>query len=281
MKNLARTQIRNLLSASQCMTCASVFDPMSARMAQDIGFKVGILGGSVTSLMKLGVPDINLLTLTELSEQAKRVCSSSQLPVIVDGDSGYGNALNVMRTVRELEYAGAAMITIEDTVLPRPHRQVPLSLSPIDEACSKLKAALNARTDNSTAIFARSHAAGSQSVEQLFERVKAYADCGVDGICLFGLTDQTVLAELASVSDLPIMLINYGYQTLGDAAQLAQNSVRIRFFGHETYEQSVKAIYQSLTQLHSGLVNDEVNAKALVSQYSQSDKYKQLSQQYL
>lgn len=283
MSSAARLRLRELLDSQQCVTCASVFDPLSSRMADDIGFQVGILGGSVASLMSLGVPDIYLLTLSELAEQARRVCQASDLPVIVDGDNGYGNALNVMRTVAELEHAGAAVITIEDTVIPRPYKQPELNLSSVEEGCSKLQAALNARKDANLAIFARTHA--HQPHRNLLERVDAYSRSGVDGICIFGQISRALLVQLNRVTDLPLMLIDYEESALS-AEELMQLGVRIHFNGHRAYEDSVKATYQSLLQLHNGSeyrgrTDSDQNAKQLIGRFARQQKFTAMSNDYL
>lgn len=270
--------MKALLEEKNCSTCASVFDPLSARMADDIGFDIGILGGSVVSLTTLGAPDIYLLTLNELVDQAKRVCTASNLPIIVDGDNGYGNALNVMRMVEELEYAGAAAVTIEDTVLPRNYDDPELTLVSIEENKTKLKMALQARTDPDFSILARTHAMNSQSLDELVTRIKAYSSVGVDGICVFGLSEKEKLMLIAEVTDLPIMLITYGDVDLGTPADLAKQNVRIHMKGHHAYEASVKATYQSLMALYS---NDrdyqaDESAKDLIAHYSQNQRYMDL-----
>src|SRR3978361_987293 len=114
-----RENLRAILSGSACIRPGSVYDAISIRIAEDLGFEVGMFGGSVASLAVLGEPDITLITLTELAEQMRRMSSAAALPVLVDADHGYGNALNVRRTVQELETAGAAGLTIEDTLLPQ------------------------------------------------------------------------------------------------------------------------------------------------------------------
>ncbi|MEH6576971.1 MAG: isocitrate lyase/phosphoenolpyruvate mutase family protein [Amphritea sp.] len=283
MNNIARRRMRELLETEQCITCASVFDPLSSRMAESIGFKVGILGGSVTSLMSLGVPDITLLTLNELANQAKRVCTASDLPIIIDGDNGYGNSINVMRAVEELEYAGAAAVTIEDTKLPRPYKEPALSLISIEEAETKLKAAVKARKDANFSIFARTHALESQSLDELVTRVKAYSAIGIDGICIFELSEKDKLALIAETTDLPIMLISYGDVDLGTREEMAKKNVRIFLNGHHPYEESVKAAYQSLMQLHSGemRVEPHQSAKELIRQYSQNSKYSEITSDYI
>ncbi|MBR9883442.1 MAG: isocitrate lyase/PEP mutase family protein [Oceanospirillales bacterium] len=279
MSSAARLRLRELLETRQCVRCASVFDPLSSRMAQEIGFSVGILGGSVTSLMALGVPDIYLLTLSELAEQAHRVCQASNLPVIVDGDNGYGNALNVMRTVTELEHAGAAVITIEDTIIPRRYKQPELNLSSIEEGCSKLQAAVSARNDSSMALFARTHA--QQPLPAILERVAAYSLTGVDGICIFGQTSKALLEQLNSITNLPLMLIDYAHSELSIEA-MSQQGVRIHFNGHRAYEEGVKAVYRSLLQLHTGSdIDCDHNAKQLIGRFARQQQYNALSSDYL
>ncbi|MCO4757221.1 MAG: isocitrate lyase/PEP mutase family protein [Oceanospirillaceae bacterium] len=283
MNNIARKRMRQLLESNQCVACASVFDPLSIRMANDIGFKVGILGGSVASLMNLGAPDISLLTLSELTNQARRVCGAANLPVVVDGDSGYGNSLNVMRTVADLEHAGTAMITLEDTVLPRPHNKPAMSLTSIGEASDKLRAALKARIDPEFAIFARTHALKGHSLEELLERVKAYSKLGIDGICIFGLAEKDKLAVLAEVADLPLMLISYGDVDLGAPDAMAAHNVRIQFAGHQAFEESVKAVYLSLMKLYSREINvrPDMTGQDLISLYAHTRKYSDIISEYV
>src|SRR5439155_6961606 len=115
-----RKRYRQVLEGNVCVHPASVFDAMSARMAQSLGFEVGMFAGSIGSGTVLGAPDLVVLTLTEFADQIHRIARGSDLPLMVDADHGYGNALNVMRTVEELETSGVAALTIEDTVLPIP-----------------------------------------------------------------------------------------------------------------------------------------------------------------
>src|SRR3982075_843961 len=108
-----RENLRAILSGSACTRPGSVYDAISIRIAEDLGFEVGMFGGSGASLAGPGGPDITLITLTDLAEQMRRMSRAAALPVLVDADHGYGNALNVRRTVEELETGGAAGLTIE------------------------------------------------------------------------------------------------------------------------------------------------------------------------
>ena len=118
-----RNKLRALMAESKCLSPASVFDPLSARVAEAVGFEIGMLAGSVASNTTLAAPDLIVLTLTEFADQVRRIMRVSKLSLVVDADHGYGNALNVMRTVQELEHAGVSALSIEDTMLPTPFGQ--------------------------------------------------------------------------------------------------------------------------------------------------------------
>src|SRR5205807_6227731 len=141
-----REKLRSILGSSTCVRPGSVYDAMSIRIAEDLGFEVGMFGGSVASLAVLGDPDVALITLTELAEQMRRMSRAASLPVLVDADHGYGNALNVRRTVEELEVAGAAGLTIEDTLLPPAFGQSGTQLVSLEEGVGKMKAALDRKS---------------------------------------------------------------------------------------------------------------------------------------
>src|ERR1700760_3317430 len=137
-----RDQLRMILTGSICVRPGSVYDAVSIRIAEDLGFELGMFGGSVASLAVLGDPDITLITLTELAEQMRRMSRAASLPVLVDADHGYGNALNVRRTVEELEAAGAGGLTIEDTLLPQAFGEAKAQLIPLEEGVGKMKGAV-------------------------------------------------------------------------------------------------------------------------------------------
>src|SRR5690606_7505151 len=200
------------LAGERCVTAASVFDPVSARIADHIGFEVGVMGGSVASFAVLGDPDLVLITLSELAEQTRRVCRAARLCVVVDADHGYGNALNVMRTVQELQAAGAAAITIEDTLLPRGYGaagRAPALIS-LEEGLGKMKAALDARADagedRGPLILGRTSAAGITGVDDAIRRLRAYEATGVDALFVAGLRTRAELDRIADALTLPLVL---------------------------------------------------------------------------
>src|SRR5271156_1244564 len=136
-----RQRFRAILTGTQCVHPGSVFDPISARIAEDLGFEAGMFAGSIASFTVLGAPDLIVLTLTEFAQQIHRITRAGALPLLVDADHGYGNALNVMRTVQELEAAGASGMTIEDTLLPTPFGGGKPRLLSHEEGLGKIRAA--------------------------------------------------------------------------------------------------------------------------------------------
>src|SRR3954452_13495030 len=181
-----RQRFRAILNGTVCVHPGSVYDPISARIAEDLGFETGMFAGSTASLTVLGTPDLILLTLTEFAQQAYRINRAGKLPLMVDADHGYGNALNVMRTIQELETAGVAGIMIEDTVLPRAFGEKKPALVSLEEGIGKMRAALNAREDKTLTIIGRTSAAAFSSPEDAIARAKAYQKEGVDAMFFAG-----------------------------------------------------------------------------------------------
>ncbi|WP_110970176.1 isocitrate lyase/PEP mutase family protein [Pseudomonas huaxiensis] len=275
-----RERFRGLLAGHMSFRTASVFDPLSARIAADLGFEVGILGGSVASLHVLGAPDIALLTLSEFVEQATRIGRVARLPVIADADHGYGNALNVMRCVAELERAGVAALTLEDTLLPARFEEPLSELISVEEAIGKLRAAQRARKDSGLALIARTHA-GAQSLKQVVQRTRAYQDAGADGICLMGVRDFEHLEAIADGLRVPLMLVSYGTVQQWDEQRVARLGVRIVVDGHAACFAAIKATYDTL-RAQRGLATDTVlKPSELVARYSGAEEYLGLAREYM
>lgn len=247
-----RERYRAVLAGDQCVHPASVFDPISARIAEDLGFEVGMLAGSIASFTVLGAPDIIVLTLTEFAQQIHRICRASNLSLMVDADHGYGNALNVKRTVEELESAGVSALTIEDTVLPRQFGTGETALISIEEGVGKMKAALSGRQDPSLVVAGRSSALSVTGVEDAIRRTKAYEAAGVDAMFLSGATTKAEVEAVRAEVKIPLMLGGAGGE-LSDRAFLSANGVRIALQGHLSFSASVKAIYDTLKALRDGV----------------------------
>ncbi|MCO8170690.1 oxaloacetate decarboxylase [Pseudomonas sp. 21LCFQ02] len=276
-----RRSFRALTSSSSCYRTASVFDPMSARIAADLGFEVGILGGSVASLQVLAAPDFALITLSEFVEQATRIGRVAELPFIADADHGYGNALNVMRTVIELERAGVAALTIEDTLLPAQFGRKSTDLISVGEGVGKMRAALEARVDPELSIFARTNA-GILPVAETIDRMQQYQATGVDGITIVGVRDFDHLAQISEGISVPLMLVTYGNPELLDNQRLAEMGVRVCVDGHAAYFAAIKATYDSLrAQRQITCKTSEMSATELTHTYTQPEDYVQWAKKFM
>jgi carboxyvinyl-carboxyphosphonate phosphorylmutase len=247
-----REKLHSILSGSSCIRPGSVYDAISIRIAEDLGFELGMFGGSVASLAVLGDPDVALITLTELAEQMRRMSRASVLPVLVDADHGYGNALNVRRTIEELEAAGAAGLTIEDTLLPQAFGETKTQLISLEEGIGKVKAALDARRDPSFVVVGRTGAVSITSLDDAIARAKAYETCGVDALFFTGIKTKAELEAISGATRLPIIL-GGAPEAMSDLAYLREQRVRIALQGHAPISAATKAVYETLKALREGL----------------------------
>jgi oxaloacetate decarboxylase len=257
-----RDALRLILTGSRCIRPGSVYDAISIRIAEDLGFEVGMFGGSVASLAVLGDPDVTLITLTELAEQMRRMSRASSLPVLVDADHGYGNALNVRRTVQELEMAGAAGLTVEDTLLPQAFGQTGTQLISIEEGVGKMKAAVDARSDPRLVIMARTGAAAISGLDDAIARAMAYEATGVDALFLTGVRTHAELEAISAATKLPIVLGGFPEEMI-DLDYLANKRVRIALQGHAPFAAATLAVYETLSALRAGTAPK--NLKGLAS----------------
>ena len=286
MKATEQRQLyRQILQGDECVYPASVFDPISGRIAQDLGFRVGMFAGSIASATVLGAPDLVVLTLSEFADQIRRILRGADLPLMVDADHGYGNALNVMRTVQELEAAGVSALTIEDTALPTAYGQADgESLIPIGEMVGKLRGALEARDDPSLVVLGRTSSVRIAGLEEAVNRVKAYSETGVDGIFLAGLRSSEELEAVHKATSLPLLL-GGSPPSMGNATSLAAQGVRIALQGHMPFQASVRAVYETLKHLKDGGspadLGDKVASAELLGQVTRKSDYDRWQRDYL
>lgn len=255
-----RKAFRAILSGTGVIRPGSVYDPISARIAEDIGFELGLLGGSAASLTILGDPDMVLITLSELAEQVRRICRAGNIPVLVDADHGYGNALNVRRAVQELETAGAAGLTIEDTLLPQAYGHAKPQLISIEEGVGKMKAALDGRADPSLVVVGRTGAASISNIDDTVARAKAYEATGVDALFLTGLKARADLQAIAAATTLPIIMGSADGE-LSDTAFLASQRIRVANQGHAPIAAATQAVYETLKALRDGVAPKDLKGQ--------------------
>jgi carboxyvinyl-carboxyphosphonate phosphorylmutase len=210
-----------------------------------------MLAGSVASATTLAAPDLIVLTLTEFASQVRRIMRASTLSLMLDADHGYGNALNVRRTIEECEQAGASGLSIEDTLLPAAFGAGEGErLLSVEEGVGKMKAALSARRDRSFVIAGRTSAPRIEGTESTVRRLKAYAETGVDAVFAVGVESLEQLDAIRAAVSLPIIL--GGAPTGIPREELAQRGARILIQGHPTLAAVVKALHETYAHLHGG-----------------------------
>lgn len=280
-----RERLRAVLAGAACVSPASVYDPLSARVAESVGYTFGMLAGSVASNTTLAAPDLIVLTLTEMADQIRRIMRASDLSLLIDADHGYGNALSVMRTVQELEHAGASAISIEDTVLPTPFGRVgqPDELISTGEMVGKLRAAVAAKRDPSFIIFGRTSALRAEGTESAVQRVKAYASTGVDGMFVVGLETLEQAQAIHDACGMPLVVGTAPASIT--ASDLVACGARILLLGHQPVAAAVKALRETYAHLYNGgtpaALRDRIASTQEMDQLTAGPSFKQWQAEYL
>ena len=278
-----RRRFRAILAGDRCYHPGSVFDPISARIAEDLGFEIGMFAGSTASLTVLGAPDLIVLTLSEFAAQAYRINRAGNLPLMVDADHGYGNALNVKRTVEELETAGICGMSIEDTELPTPHGTTKPRLISIAEGVGKMKAALAGRQDPALAIAGRTSAIIITGLDDAIARGQAYEAVGVDALFFVGIKTRAELDAISAATKLPLIMGGVSGD-LADRDYLASRRVRIALQGHQPFAAGVKAVHDTLKALRDGTAPSKLQGVAsaeLMKKVTRDDDYTKWTKEFL
>lgn len=280
-----RTAFRALLAGDRVIHPGSVFDPVSARAAADLGFEALMFAGSIAALAILGSPDLVSITLTEFAEQCRRITRAMAFPaghrappLLVDADHGYGNAHGAARTVAELEAAGVAAMTLEDTDLPHPHGAKGPALLPLEAGLGKLRAALAARGDPDFVIVARTSALAATGLDDALARGRAYAEAGADAIFLAGATRREDVAAVHAATGLPILLGG------GKAPAHAEDGVRVALQGHQPALAAMRAAYETLAHLRAGGAPADLANQpdaALVKRLTRAEDYAKAGRDFL
>lgn len=223
------------LRQAQALLAPGVYDALSALLAEQAGFEALYLSGASIAYTRLGRSDVGLTTASEVEDTLARITERVALPVIVDADTGFGNALNVQRTVRGFERAGAAMIQLEDQTFPKRCGHLDgKAVVPVAEMTGKLRAALDARRDEKTLILARTDALAIEGLNAALDRAEAYLACGADALFIEALrTPEELDAACARFSSRVPLLANMvegGRTPLQSAAELGTRGFRIVIF---------------------------------------------------
>lgn len=237
--------------ARETIAIPGVFNALVARMAQKMGFQAMYLSGGGLSAAS-GVPDVGLLTLTEFVDEARRLCQASTLPLLCDADTGFGEALNVERTVRLFETAGAAGIHLEDQEFPKRCGHLSgKSLLPLKDMAAKIRAAVAARHDPSFVIIARTDARGVIDMAEAIRRAQAYVEAGADAIFPEALETPEEFAAFAKAVPVPLLANNteFGKSPNLDVAAFAALGYRMVLFPLTAFRSALKAAQETLQNI--------------------------------
>lgn len=221
------TVLRKLISSESYLVAPGAYDVLSAKMLEKAGFNAVYLTGYGASASLLGAPDIGVLSMTEMLNHAFRMASCISIPIICDIDNGYGNALNVMRTIRSFEKAGVAAIQLEDQALPkRCGHMKGKQVIPCKDMVNKIKAAVDTRIDQDLVIIARTDARAVYGLEDALERAQAYVEAGADVIFVEAPHSKEEMITIRNKIEAPLLanMIEEGKTPLLSAAEL--NEIR-------------------------------------------------------
>jgi carboxyvinyl-carboxyphosphonate phosphorylmutase len=280
-----RERFRSVLARPTCTLAANIFDPLSARIAHMLGYEICVLSGSVGKVANLAVPDTVLSNMSDVVDHCRRITRIADVSLMVDAEDGFGNAVNVVRTVQEMEAAGVSAIEIEDNVVPRAFNVAHSGLVSKAEQVGKLKAAVAARRDPTTVIVARTSALAECPLEEALDRIRAYADTGAEALMLVGAhLGQANIKAVRQVTALPLCVLSPSPDVRNDRDFLDAHGVRILMLGNPTFAVAVKAIYDSLKHLQDGgaleVLQDRQASPDLLRAVNRTDEFMQHQQTY-
>ncbi len=253
-----QTELNARLSAFFARRAASIVpgasNALAARIAQDVGFEAVYVTGAGVTNSYLGTPDIGLITLTELAQHVATIRDACTVPLIVDADTGFGNAINVGRTVKVLERAGASAIQLEDQDFPKKCGHFTgKSIIPSAEMVMKIRAAVDARGNENFQIIARTDAIACNGIEDALERAHAYVEAGADVTFVEAPTSLEDMARIAKDIPVPqiVNLVAGGMTPMSDTARLREMGFSVVLYANAALQAAMRAMQEVLSHLHA------------------------------
>jgi 2-methylisocitrate lyase-like PEP mutase family enzyme len=248
------TELRRLIASDDLIIAPGAYDALTARLVELAGFLVVYATGAGISNSQLAVADFGLATMTEVLEQVRRMTGAIRVPLIADIDTGYGNAVNLHRTVKEFIRAGAAAVQVEDQLIPKKCGHFEgKQLIPFDEAVLKIRAAVDARGDSELVIIARTDAIAVAGFEEALRRARAYLEAGADALFVEAPRNHQELAEIGrALPGVKIAnMVEGGRTPIVPAADLKAMGFKIVIYANLVLRSSAKAIQSSLEHLRA------------------------------
>jgi 2-methylisocitrate lyase-like PEP mutase family enzyme len=283
-----RQALKQRLKRDELLVAPGCFDGLSARLVEEAGFAAAYLSGGAVA-RSMGIPDIGLVTMSEVIERAAQVVAAVKIPVIADADTGYGNAINLVRTVREFERTGVAAIHIEDQITPKRCGHLDgKEVIPLAEMENKLEAALASRVDPDFCIIARTDARGVNGFNDAIERGRTFARLGVDAVFVEAPQSEAELEAIPrALPDVPLLVNVFkgGKTPLLPVARLQQMGYRIAIYPSETQRAGIYAMRMALGLLKREGTTETMDAALTTFQERDQivglDDWQRLERQYL
>jgi 2-methylisocitrate lyase-like PEP mutase family enzyme len=284
----SRQLLKQLFKRDRLLVAPGCFDGLSARLVEEAGFEAAYLSGGAVA-RSMGIPDIGLVTMSEVIDRAAQVVAAVKIPIIADADTGYGNAVNLVRSVREFERTGVAAIHIEDQITPKRCGHLDgKEVIPLAEMEKKLQAALASRSDPDFSIIARTDARGVHGFDDAIRRGRAFAELGVDAVFVEAPQSEAELEEIPRALQNVPLLVNVfkgGKTPVLPVERLQQMGYRIAIYPSETQRAAIHAMRQAL-----GLLKREGTTEKMddaLTTFKERDKvvgldeWQQLEKQYM
>ena len=260
----ARKKLRELLARRNLLVAPGAFDGLSARLVEQAGFETVYLSGGAVA-RSAALPDLGLMTMSEVIERARQVVAAVKIPVLADADTGYGNALSVVRTVREFERAGVAAIHIEDQVTPKRCGHLDgKEVIPQEEMKDKIRAALEARSDPDFIVIARTDARAVNGLDDAIARARAFVALGADAAFVEAAESEAELEKIArELKDVPLIvnMTRGGKTPLLPASRLEAMGYRVAIYPSDTQRAAMKAMQETLAVLKRDGSTDAMDDK--------------------
>jgi 2-methylisocitrate lyase-like PEP mutase family enzyme len=244
--------LRELIANNDPLIVPSIYDGISARLVRHYGFQAAYIGSYATGATKYGVPDIGYISLEDMADQVRRLGPVAGVPIIVDGEGGWGNPLHVARAVQVLERAGAAATHIEDHAFGK-HLTLAPQVLPLDAAITKIKAAVDARDSADFLIIARTDAAGAEGPAAAVDRALAYQEAGADALFIATPVplDEASYQRLRAEASVPLVAVDLPGQSAADHARQGANVVIYYALGHLAAKAGMEVAYRTLAERSS------------------------------
>jgi methylisocitrate lyase len=268
-------RFRATLEAEKPLQVAGAINAYTARLAQAVGFRALYLSGGGVAANSLGIPDLGISTMEDVLTDVRRITDASNLPLLVDIDTGWGSAFNIARTIREMIKAGAAAVHIEDQVgAKRCGHRPGKELVSTEEMCDRIKAAVDARTDPAFVIMARTDALANEGLEAAIARAQAYVAAGADMIFAEAVTELQMYTRFRSAVGVPILanITEFGQTPLWTRDELAQAGVDIVLYCCAAY----RAMNAAALKIYEAIRTEGTQKSVVPLMQSRADLYKYL-----